>query len=332
MAPVRISVAARRVLLPLVLAGTSCLGACSWLENQYSNDPAFSEKTQGGQISTPGAGPTFDLNSDCIPAQRDGNGQCTGPKNNDGQCAGPKSTLARIDCLGTSEDAALLRDRLQDYLLMRSDQMCERHRSGILSTQSVANFSMNTITTGLTATAAIVVAPATNILAALGAITTGTRSAFNADIYQKFVGPAIVKKTSDLRAETLRDILGKRTKQPADAKQKPEIVSVKSYTPEAAVADVERYNQYCSFAWGLALLSDTIPKYADTAAGIQKRIDVLRKQQLDNQEQMKQLAAANPDATGRLKDVNNDISRQIMILQHQMLTAPQAIDPKSGTD
>lgn len=322
MTSVRIRVATRRVLLAFLLAGTGCLSACGWLENQYSNDPAFSEKTQGGQISTPGAGPTFDLNSDCIPAQR----------SKDGQCAGSKSTLASIDSLGTSEDAALLRDRLQDYLLMRSDQMCERHRSGILSTQSVANFSMNTITTGLTATAAIVVAPATNILAALGAITTGTRSAFNADIYQKFVGPAIVKKTSDLRAETLRDILGKRTKQPADAKQKPEIVSVKSYTPEAAVADVERYNQYCSFAWGLALLSDTIPKYADTAAGIQKRIDVLRKQQLDNQEQMKQLAAANPDATARLKDVNNDISRQIMILQHQMLTAPQAIDPKSGTD
>lgn len=290
-------------------------GGCTALENQYSTDPAFGESTGRRQVSTPGDSPTFDLNKDCIPAEREPNGTCT------------PSTLKKIDSLGNTEAAAILRDRLQDYLMMRSDQMCERHRSGILSTQSVTNFAMSTVTTGLSATAAIVLAPATNILAALGAIASGTRSAFNADIYQKYVGPAVVKKINDTRADKRKEILAKRTTQPVDAAKPRTIKPVSEYTPEGAVGDVELYNQYCSFAWGLASLAETNAKFSDTALGIQQRIDVLRKQQLDNLKQAEDLTTKNDyAAAGRLKDVNADISRQIMVLQQQLLTAPTSVD------
>lgn len=290
-------------------------GACTVLENQYSTDPAFGESTGRRQVSTPGDSPTFDLNKDCIPAEREPDGSCK------------ISTLRKIDNLSNPEAAAILRDRLQDYLMMRSDQMCERHRSGILSTQSVTNFAMSTVTTGLSATAAIVLAPATNILAALGAITSGTRSAFNADIYQKYVGPAVVKKINDTRADKRKEILAKRTTQPVDAAKPRTIKPVSEYTPEGAVGDVELYNQYCSFAWGLASLAETNAKFSDTALGIQQRIDVLRKQQLDNLKQVDDLTAKKDyAAAGRLKDVNGDISRQIMVLQQQLLTAPTSVD------
>jgi hypothetical protein len=296
---------------------------CGWVENQFTTDPAFGEKTNDRSVATPGAGATFDLLTDCIPAERTG-----------GACS--VSTLNLVNQYmnqGNVERAALLRDRLQDYLLMRSDQMCERHRSGILSTQSIANFGLNTITSGLAATAAIVVAPATNILAALGAITVGTRSAFNADIYQKFVAPAVVKKINETRGQKLQEILDKRSTQPADATRPRAPVPATVYTPEAAVGDVERYNQYCSFAWGLSVLADTSQKFSDTAPGIQQRIDSLRKQQIDNATQIQNLVKLGKDGqdVGRLREINSDISRQIMILQHQMLTAPLTIDPKPGT-
>lgn len=299
----------------LVLVATCLTSGCTVLENQYSTDPAFGEATGRRQISTPGDGPTFDLNKDCIPAERDRQGDCN------------TSTLKTIDGLGNSEAAALLRDRLQDYLMMRSDQMCERHRSGILSTQSVANFAMSTVTTGLTATAAIVLAPATNILAALGAITTGTRAAFNADIYQKYVGPAVVKKINDTRSDKRKEILAKRTTQPVDAEQPRKIRQISEYTAEGAIGDVEIYNQYCSFAWGLASLADTNAKFSDTSLGIQQRITDLRKQQLDNAKQAEELRTKkDPVSASRLRDLNADISRQIMVLQQQLLTAPTSID------
>lgn len=311
--------AGRRIAAATGLLWVALLSGCSWVQNEFTNDPAIAEGNKRRTITTPGEGPTFDLWTECIPAERQSDGACPGG-----------STLKLINRYiadGDDRRAAFLRDRLQDYLMMRSDQMCEKHRSGILSTQAVTNFAMNTVTTGLTATAALVVAPATNILAALGAITTGTRSAFNADIYQKYVAPAVVKKINDTREEKRKEIVAKRYTQPADASKPREIKPVTLYTPEAAVGDVEIYNQYCSFAWGLASLGDSNPRFADTAAGVQQRIDTLRKQQLDNKTQMEKLGVNTPEAR-RLGEVNQDISKQILILQHQLLTAPTSVDPK----
>jgi hypothetical protein len=80
-------------------------------------------------------------------------------------------------------------------------------------------------------------------------------------------------------------------------------------------------------------LADTSQKFSDTAPGIQQRIDSLRKQQIDNATQIQNLVKLGKDGqdVGRLREINSDISRQIMILQHQMLTAPLTIDPKPGT-
>lgn len=313
----------RHVAAAVGVLSTTFLGGCGWLENQYTNDPAIAEGNDRRSVQTPGEGPTFDLWRACIPAERDPNGAC--PRG---------STLHQINNFitnGQNFQAALLRNRLQDYLIMRSDQMCEKHRSGVLSTQAVTNFGMSTVTTGLTATAALVVAPATNILAALGAMTTGTRSAFNADIYQKYVAPAIVKKTTDLRNTKLLQIGRRQFTQSSDASKPPQLTSIEIYTPEAAVGDVEVYNQFCSFAWGIATLGDSDAKFEDSATGIQRRMELLRKQQIANDEQMKKLGGENSTAARRYKDINEDISRQIMVLQQQLLTAPTAADPKPAS-
>ncbi|UYN95805.1 MAG: hypothetical protein KIT25_02310 [Enhydrobacter sp.] len=316
----RIGAALQRLSVCLVMIAPINLGACAWLEDQYTTDAVVTQDASGRPANIPDDGP-FVLWRDCIPADRASNGTC------------PEATLAKIQ---RTRDP-VLRDRLQDHLLALSEKKCEQHQAGIVSTQAGTNLALNTVTTGLSATAAIVVAPATNILAALGAIASGTRSHFNADIYQKFVAPAVVRKINDTRPEKLKEITAKRMKQPTDITKPREIVGLSEYTAEAAVGDVERYNHYCSFTWALASLTDTTVRFSDTAAGIEQRINLLRKMQADNVAQIEKLKGdpnditKGPDAARRLHDTNADISRQIMILQHQLLTAPQSVDPKSTT-
>ncbi len=281
------------------------------------NDPAFVEGKSKNGTATTGDQPPFDLIADCIPAHLDPGGKCTNP------------TFQRIEAAGISENAAYLRNRFQDYLITRSDQMCERHKAGILAGQATSSLALNAVTTGVSATAAIVVAPATNILAAIGAFTSATNSHINAEIYQKFVTPAIVKKINEGRAEKLKEILAKRSRAQKDSSQPRQAAPVTEYTPESAVGDVERYNQFCSFAWGITALTDSNAKFDDTAPGIQQRIESLRKQQLANSDQIKALKGSGEEVR-RLQDVNSDISRQIMVLQQQLFSAPLTIDGKSS--
>jgi hypothetical protein len=296
-----IDAALRRLLCFFSTAILLSAGGCGWLENQYTNDPVITSSETGRPANIPDDGP-FVVWRDCIPAERGDNRTCDVP------------TLRKIN---TTQDP-ILRDRLQDHLLFLSERMCETHRAGIVSTQAFTNFGLNTVTTGLAAVAAIVVAPAANILAAGGAFVSGTRSHFNADIYQKFIAPAVIKKIELQRENKLKDIIAKRKRQPSDSELAPVPVSLADYTVEGAIVDVERYNQYCSFTWALASLSDQNPRFEDTVVGLQKRIEALRKQQAENIK----------NKVRGVADTNAFIERQIMFLQHQMLTAPTSVDSK----
>lgn len=302
-----------------VIASTMALGGCGTFDSLYMNDPAYTEGQKGqGHVDAAKDQPTFNISTDCIPAHLDAQQACTVP------------TLRRINDAGVSAEGTYLRNRLQDYLISRSDQMCEKHRAGILAGQATTNLTLNTLTTGLSATAAIVVAPATNILAALGAMSSAVHSHVNADLYQKYVAPAIVRKINDTRAEKLKEILAKRSKPARDTAKPSVATSVRDYTPEAAIGDVEQYNQYCSFAWAISNLTDPTAKFSDSSLGIQQRIDLLRKQWLANKDQIAKLDGNDPDVQ-RLKDLNGDISRQLMVLQQQLFSAPATVDPKPQT-
>jgi hypothetical protein len=299
-------------------------------------------------------------------------------------------------------EKAVMRNRFQDYLLWRSEQQCERHKAGILSTQSTTNFALNTVTTGTAAIAGIVLAPATNILAAIAAISSGTRAHFNEDFYRQFLAPAVLKRINTDRANKYAEIMGKRgvqvierpagtvtavsartdgvstvvvakapdvsptkatpattvvttsttTSNPTVVDQATNTASVSTtttdstinyagtrrvvllqdYSIEEALADVERYHQLCSFSSGLASLVNPGEKYEDTSKGIQARIEALRDMQTANEKQAVALITSsgnsNNEAARRLREINDDISRQIMVLQHRMLTAPMMIDSK----
>ena len=278
----------------------------------------------------------FDIRQDCMPGDLSGNA-CTTP------------TMALFANADPSDQRQILRrNRLQDYLLWRSEKQCMVQKTGITSTQSAANFGLNTVTTGATAVGAIVLAPAANILSAIGAISNGVRSHFNEDVYQQYIGPAIIKQIDYNRAQMLQSIMAKRgvpevTTTPA-AGATPAAVTVKGrvsvslqdYTVEEALADVERYHQLCSVATALSSLLDPNKQtFSDTATGIQQRIAVLIQMQTANRAQAKALKDNMPtdgpavetarDTITRLEQVNQDIARQIMVLQQQMLTAPMTV-------
>lgn len=377
------------------------LGACSgWLEDQFAVDVAVSENTGGRRITLPGEMPTFDLQRDCIPAH------LTRKKDDDKVLECKTPTIRMFDEQGiNSLQQSVLRNRFQDYLLWRSEQQCERHKAAIVSTQSAANFGLNTVTTGVAAVAAIVTAPATNILAAIAAFSSGTRSHFNEDVYSKFVGPAVIKRINIDRANKYAEIMGKRglqvteravgtvgpiqtietttttkvepptvaggsstatvavaakateTTTPARGATAPalekvtspiatglptnvinyaaprRVVMLQDYTMEEALVDIERYHQLCSFSSGLASLVNPGEKFEDTAKGITQRIDALRDMQTANETQARALITSNgeepnKETAKRLRETNSDIARQIMILQHRLLTAPMTVDSR----
>jgi hypothetical protein len=250
----------------------------------------------------------FDLARDCIPGSRPSQGQCSLPPDAQGV-----STYDRISTLPNPDDQATWRNRLQDYLLWRSDKMCSRYKSEIIADQFGVNFALNVITTATAGVAGIVTAPAANILGALAAISSGTRGHFNEDFYQRTLAPAIIKEIDRTREDQLKKTMEKRG---ADGR-----VAMQAYTLEAAVADVERYQRLCSAAAALGtLVGDKTTKFSDTAEGIKQRIAMLREQQTLNEKQY--AATGDTTAKQRLAETNADISQQIKILQQQLLTAP----------
>jgi hypothetical protein len=269
-----------------------------------------------------------------------------------GQCALPPealvagSTYYRISSLTDPVAQVTWRNRFQDYLLWRSDKLCQRYKAGLTATQSGVNFTLDTITTGVAAVASVVVAPAANILGAIGAISSGTRGHFNEDFYQRFIAPAIIKQIDKSRSDSLQALMGRRgtsfTNRPTaevnasgvlvtTGKESGKIVLMQNYTVEEAVADVERYHQMCSAAAALGELIKDPPRFKDTATGIKDRLGLLREQQKANTEQMEVLRQKTPNSANdptyrRLAEANADLSTQMIILQRQLLTAPATTD------
>ena len=177
--------------LPLVVGG--CLQNMQGLQDQYTVDVVVGEDTNDARLTSPGAMKTFDVQRHCLPGVGvDSQGKCGTP-------------VMRYFSEGSSalppDRQAVMRNRLQDYLLWRSEQQCQRHTASILATQSAVNFSLGSVATGLAGFAAIVTAPATSVLAASSAALSATKSQFNEEFYHQQVAPAVVRKIISSRAD-----------------------------------------------------------------------------------------------------------------------------------
>lgn len=141
-----------------------------------------------------------------------------------------------------------VRNATQAELMTFSDLECSYHQSGIYSNQSSINFL--TGFTSLIAGAASVVSDrgmgasgrGARNLAALGAVSSGSRGLVNSEVYFSYIGPAVVSEIELVRREARKKLLAKQH------------CSTEDYPPARAVNDALAYHESCSFVVGLSSL------------------------------------------------------------------------------
>jgi hypothetical protein len=342
---------ASRAFALFVLSAALC-GCIQGLQDQYTVDVVVSENTGDARLTEPGTMITFDVQRHCLPGQG---------LNAQGKCGTPVIRYFGTDGGLQPREQALLRNRFQDYLLWRSEQQCQRHTASILATQSAVNFTLGSIATGLAGFAAIVTAPAASILAASSAGLSATKSQFNEEFYHQQVAPAVVRKIISSRSDYYQWLMTRRGTpieavpvsltvfppqpvQPAPAKALTSnpagptavlvqskgdaaITSIDEYSVWAAIGDVEQYQKLCNFSVALSSVINPGPTYADTAAGISARLRSLRDQLALNRTEIS--ATGNHQQKQTLEMINSNITTQILVLQHRLLTAPLTMESKS---
>lgn len=176
--------------------------------------------------------------------------------------------------------ARYYRDSLIDTIQRRSEKICAEHQASILANSSTANFTTGFISTGLSAVSAAVGGETIKtILSTSSSIVNAGGTGIRAEFYQNLLAAAIVKKISEVRAETLQAI-----------NQKQKDSSVAEYGIDAALLDVEKYHKQCSFYIGLVELTDDADKpelltYAETTKRIKDISTALTAQQKIIQDQ-----------------------------------------------
>lgn len=176
--------------------------------------------------------------------------------------------------------AKYYRDSLIDTIQRRSEKICAEHQASILANSSTANFTTGFISTGLSAVSAAVGGETIKtVLSTSSSIVNAGGTGIRAEFYQNLLAAAIVKKISQVRAETQQAI-----------NQKQKDSSVAEYGIDAALLDVEKYHKQCSFYVGLVELTDDADKpelltYAETTKRIKDISTALTAQQMIIQDQ-----------------------------------------------
>jgi len=309
----RRDIRAGRAIL-LAVAGGLLVGGCESLfrpgADTFTNDPVVNQGQPVARI--PGRIEPFDLDTDCFVENRsepDEEGHWT--------CSMPAYRLIRM--ARGEEQKRLTRD-LMLILMRRSDSNCERHKAAILYVNSSLN-TFSTAATGiLSGVSAIVTGTlASQVLASTASGITVTQSAINEKVMFNIVAPAVVKKIDELRQAMRNQMLSKYS----DG-SKPD------YPVDLMIADVERYNQACSFYSALAaIVNETKP--AMTVAEIEARIANLRDQIDDNNTKISELPTgggstpASRTQVHQLELSNTLMNEKILVLQEQLNHAPITI-------
>lgn len=202
--------------------------------NVYTPTPIMiSAETKN--TGTPGkAAPPFNLDTDCIPSDRDDQGACT------------KSSFKNLASSEDSSTQKILRNRLAYHLMYLSEQQCEQHLAGIVANSAAFNFGLSTLTSLLGGLGSIVTgADATRALSGSAAFTNATRDSLNESFYQRHISTAIQSAIRSKRSE-------KKTALVSALESK----AYADYTGEALIVDIADYHNACSLHAGLTYLTD----------------------------------------------------------------------------
>lgn len=161
-----------------------------------------------------------------------------------------------------------LRNQLQEELISRSTQMCEKHLSDIEATASLFNATLGFGALTSSALAAIVTGGTwAQVLSTGAAITTGTQAVVNKEIFRNTVVPAIKRA---IKAERERRLNLMRANQ---------LRPLMEYQAGRAVSEAAAYHEACSFSTGLELIGNDAEKRVEQSIpDIEARVKALTEQ------------------------------------------------------
>jgi hypothetical protein len=142
------------------------------------------------------------------------------------------------------------RNRIQDRLILASNELCENYKVLLKKKQSRFNFYSGAAATLLGAAGGVATgAEGPQLLSALSGAASGVRAEYNGQYFSDLAAHVITKGIAARRKEILAAIEVGRAKAPAD------------YTIEIAIADAIVYHGACSLVGGLEQADSTLSKF-----------------------------------------------------------------------
>jgi hypothetical protein len=196
---------------------------------------------------------------------------------------------------GTDDAKALQRNRIQDRLILASNDACEQFKNVMKRHQAGRNFQFGTATVLLGAGGAVAtVASTAKALSALAGASAGIRAEYNRDYFADVEAHVITKALNSRRREILAGILDGQKKPltgTVDATSGP-AKAVAGYSLESALADVITFHGACSLVGGLEYAEGAVSKVSadnsfiglDSVKGAQKSISEMRTLQTSTQD------------------------------------------------
>jgi len=165
----------------------------------------------------------------------------------------------------SSTDTSVLqtrRNRIQDRLLMASNDACENYKTVLKRKQADRNFQYGVASIGLGAAGAVsTVANTARVFSALAGATAGARAEYNRDYFADLAAQVITKAITNRRKEILASILDGQGK------------GLLEYSLESAIADAIIYHGACSLIGGLEYADGAV---ASTGKDATLGLDVMR--------------------------------------------------------
>lgn len=225
-----------------------------------------------------------------------------------------------------ASQSAACRNALADHLIGLSDQMCDQHRTQIKANASAINATASALTSTLGGIGGLVTGKdAARILSGSAGITSALHSNINENVYQNQLASGILKQIENQRKAKLDEIRAHYNESPG------------VYSADRMVAEINNYNNLCSFTEALANLGNEA-KRPLTKDEIRGQIRMLVAEIKDNNNMITTLSTSpgNQNAVTKLQDSNTALAARIASLQVSL--APEASssrgvdDPSNGAD
>lgn len=154
------------------------------------------------------------------------------------------------------------RNRIQDRLLMASNDACENYKTFLKRKQANRNYQFGVASIALGAAGAVsTVANTARVFSALAGASSGVRAEYNRDYFADLAAQVVTKAITNRRKEVLASILDGQGKK------------ILKYSLESAIADAITYHGACSLIGGLEYADGAV---ASTGKDATLGLDVMR--------------------------------------------------------